>query len=213
MHRNRGFLAIFIVFLAFSAAPAPAQAQTLAAEDSPTAVVRTFQSGLLSVMKAAKQLGVRGRYERLAPLLDNAFHIPLMIRIATGPYWDHADENQKTRLVAAFRRMSTSTLATLFDGWSGQVFKISGEKAGPQQTTLVETKLVEADGGTVDIAYVAKKLGGNWRLVDVVVDNGISELSVRKSEYLLLLKTKGVNGLIGALNAKADQLTAPEPKK
>jgi len=209
MRRKSGFPAILIIFLAF----APAAEAAAASGDSPTDVVRTFQTGLLSVMKAAKDLGVRGRYERLTPMLDEAFHIPLMIRIATGPYWDHADDTQKTRLVAAFRRMSTSTLATLFDGWSGQIFKVTGENPGPQKTTIVKTKLVETDGDIIDIAYVAKKLGGHWRLVDVVVDNGISELSVRKSEYLLLLKTKGVDGLIGALNTKADQLTSPESKK
>ena len=42
--------------------------------------------------------------------------------------------------------------------------------------------------------------------VDVVVDDGISELEVRRSEYRLLLENKGIDGLIRALNAKADQL-------
>ena len=33
-----------------------------------------------------------------------------------------------------------------------------------------------------------------------------TRLAVRRSEYRRVLKTKGIDGLIGTLNAKADQL-------
>ena len=45
-------------------------------------------------------------------------------------------------------------------------------------------------------------------ILDVVVEQGISELAVRRSEYRLVLKEKGVEGLIDALNRKADELMA-----
>ncbi len=204
-HRRFLFAALLIASFIFPMSLSGAAAAGARPPTAKALVVR-FQNELLAVMKEAAALGVKGRYRRLAPLINDTFYMPLMARIAAGPYWDQANKAERSRLVAAFHRMSASTLATLFDGWSGQIFKVTGEAPGPQKTIIVKTKLMETDGSSVDLAYVAKKINGGWFLIDVVVDNGISELNIRRSEYLMLLKTKGVNGLIKALNAKADRL-------
>ena len=56
------------------------------------------------------------------------------------------------------------------------------------------------------MAYIAAKFSGYWRLIDVVVDGGISELKVRRSEYNSTLNRTGLSGLINLLNNKADEL-------
>ncbi len=201
MNDPRGVVYL-VFFLVFAALSVPAGAQ----ESSPRAIVEKFQNQLLEVMKAAENLGVRGRYQRLEPLIAETYHLPLMIRIATGGYWNTATRGQRSRLVTAFRRMSISTLATLFDGYSGQTFRVVGEKPGPQGTRLVETELANTDKSTIDIAYIAKKTRNQWRIVDVIVDNNISELKVRQSEYRRVLRKKGVEGLIAVLNEKAAEL-------
>ena len=47
-----------------------------------------------------------------------------------------------------------------------------------------------------------------WRIVDILLDNDISELAVRRSEYRRVLKKEGVDALIATLNNKADGLVA-----
>ena len=182
----------------------------LTADEGAGALVENFQDNLLSVMKEAKTLGPKGRYDRLEKPIDQTFHLALMIRVATKPYWKKATKEQRKQLLTAFRRMSLSTLATLFNGYSGQVFKHIDEKDGPQKTRIVRTKIVNPDESSHDIAYVAKKYQDRWYLVDVIVDNGISELSVRRSEYHRILSESGPEGLIRVLNAKADELIPRE---
>lgn len=174
--------------------------------DSPQAIVAQFQSALVEVMKEAKTLGVRGRFERLNPIVDRAFHIPLMTQIATAAAWAETSDDKRREMVNAFRRMNISTLATLFDGYSGETFKIVGERDGPQNTRIVETVLTKSDKSTNEIAYVARQFSSRWYLIDVVVDRGISEISVRRSEYARILKDQGVDGLVKTLNYKADEL-------
>lgn len=174
--------------------------------DSPQVVVAQFQGALVEVMKEAKALGVRGRFERLNPIVDRAFHIPLMTQIATAAAWAETSDDKRRDMVHAFRRMNISTLATLFDGYSGETFKIVGEREGPQNTRIVETLLTKPDKSTNEIAYVARQFSSRWYLIDVVVDRGISEISVRRSEYARILKDQGVDGLVKTLNSKADEL-------
>lgn len=177
----------------------PAAAQ----EDPARTVIQRFQQSLLAVMKEAKSLGVTGRYQRLQPRIEEAFHLPLMIRIATGSFWKKADKEQRSRLVAAFKRLSISTYANRFDGYSGQVFEIVGQRPGPQKTVLVKTRIVSPGDSPARLTYVVKEFKGQWRIVDILLDNDISELAVRRSEYRRLLKKKGVDGLIATLNDKA----------
>ena len=193
---NHLFLFIFLL----AADPALGQGK------DPRSLVEEFQVVMLSVMKDARKLGVKGRYERLRPPIERTFNIPLMTGIATGAHSNRATESQRRRLISAFRRMSISTLATFLDDYSGEIFKTFGDGLGPRNTHLVNTKLVKSDASTVDIAYIVKTFGGRWLIIDVIVAGGISELSVRRSEYRRLLKEQGVEGLIDALNAKADRL-------
>ena len=178
----------------------PAQAE------SASAVVERFQQTLIQVMRSASEASVRQRYDKLAPSVSDTFHLPLMTQIATGRHWSTAQPNERAAIVAAFQRMSVATLATLFSGYNGEIFENVGEFLGPSKTTIVVTNLIKSDKSKVKLAYVARQFAGKWQLIDVVVDNGISELKVRRSEYALVLRKSGMIGLVKLLNQKADSL-------
>ena len=200
----RSFTLKVLLFLSAVLTALPAAAE----EDPATAVIQRFQQSLLAVMKEAESLGVTGRYQRLQPKIEEAFHLPLMIRVATGSFWRRADKEQRSRLVAAFKRLSISTYANRFDGYSGQVFEIVDQRPGPQKTVLVKTRIVSPGDSPARLTYVVKEYKGQWRIVDILLDNDISELAVRRSEYRRLLKKNGVDGLIATLNDKAAGLVA-----
>lgn len=204
MWRFPSKLLIFIVVFSAWAAPA-SWAQ------SPEAVVSNFQQQLLATMKVAKGLSVKERYQRLEPSVVKAFHLPLMTRIATGGYWKSATQDQKKSLISGFRKMSVSTLATLFKNYKGESFKNYGAKPGPRNLQVVRTEMQRPNKKPVQIIYISKNFRDRWYLIDVIVDDGISELKVRRSEYNGILKQKGITGLIEALNKKADELINAKP--
>jgi phospholipid transport system substrate-binding protein len=163
---------------------------------------------LLSVMKDADQLGILGRYKKLEPVLSQVFSLKSMIQIASGSFWKRTSDQEKTQLTSAFSRLTIATYATQFDGFSGQLFKTIGTKPGPQKTTLVETQIVNPDTSSVTLRYVFREIKGQWRVIDVLLDTGFSELARKRSEYRSVLKTVGVAGLTLLLNAKTDSLLA-----
>lgn len=179
------------------------------AQSSPSDIVTAFHESLLGVMKEAKTLGVKGRFEKLASPLKQNFHFRLMTQVAAGSYWRKSGPAQIDRLVDAFTRLSISTYASRFDGYSDQSFETEGEKPGPQKTILVKTRIIDPGSDPVNLTYVTRKIKGEWRIIDVLLDVGISELAVRRSEYRRVLKIGGIEGLIETLNRKADQLLNP----
>lgn len=194
---------IFVTVLVCLIAASPGRSWAGPAAD----LVADFQNGLLSVMKDAETLGVKGRYDRLEPLIKKTFHLRLMAGLSAGPYWQTATDEQRSRLVHAFSNMSAATLATLFNGYSGESFSVKGERPGPQDILFVDTALaIPGRDSDVSISYVAREFDGEWRLIDVIVDGGISELKVRISEYRQTLKNGGVEALIILLRGKVSDL-------
>lgn len=179
-----------------------------AADATPSAVITKFQGALIEAMKDAKSLGVKGRYDRLVTPIEDTFNMRLMSGISAASHWKEASDAQRASLTDAFRRMSVATLAAMATGYSGQTFEVLGEKAGPQGTVIVDTRLVDTDGSKISIAYVGRQFDGRWRFIDLIVDNEISELKTRESEYARTLKDSGINGLIALLDTKSNEILA-----
>jgi phospholipid transport system substrate-binding protein len=52
-----------------------------------------------------------------------------------------------------------------------------------------------------------RRNGDSWLISDVYWDGAISEVAARRSEFAGILKKEGTDGLIAALNGKANILT------
>ncbi len=178
------------------------------AADTPSAIVTTFHDQLLSIMKDAHKLSVQSRYEQLNPEVDRLFDMRRMARIASNESWTNATPEQRQRLTTAFKHMGVSRLATLFDGYSGELFETLGERPGPQNSRVVQTQLLIPGKKAVGISYITVRAGKRWAIVDALLDNNISELMVRRSEYRSVLNNEGIEGLISVLNKKAKELLA-----
>jgi phospholipid transport system substrate-binding protein len=204
--RFRAIFRCLVVILAV--VPFAAQAAT------PSALVEGFHQTLLSVMKTAAQTKAAERYEQLKGPVETAFNLPFMIQVAAASKWKAASEEEKAKLTEAFKRVSAATYAARFDGFSGERFEILEEKDGPSGMRIVQTQIVRPGKDSVPLTYVVRKFGEassgeNWRIVDVIVSGGISELAVRRSEYNGILAEGGVGGLIERLNQTADRLLTP----
>jgi phospholipid transport system substrate-binding protein len=186
-----------LALVALLFAPWPAQSQ----QASASSVIEAFHETLISVMKEAKSLGIKGRYERLAKPVTEAFHLRRMLKWTAGKYWKRATPGQRDRLLAAFTRMSVGNYAVNFDGYSGERFVTLGERPVPRNMLLVETQIVRVGDDPVDLTYVMTKFENRWGIGDVLYEN-ISELARRRSEFRRVLKNDGIDGLIASLDAK-----------
>jgi len=170
--------------------------------------IGALYGALLQTMQQAKQLGVKGRFERLAPVLSNTYDIPSMSRIAVGQSWGALNAAQQAGIIEAFTRMMIANYANQFDGFSGERFEIVQTVDRAPADKLVKTRLVQASGKTVALDYLMRNSGGKWKAVDVYLDGTISELASRRAEFGAILKSGGPNALIDSLRRQGDKLLA-----
>jgi phospholipid transport system substrate-binding protein len=170
-----------------------------------TDTIRSFYDVLLSVMRNASSLGPKGRFDRLEPAIGQTFDLPYMTRVAVGAAWVKMPQAKQDEVTRAFERQITATYADRFDGYSGQRLEVTGEQ--PRASgAIVDSRIVKSDGTSVDIRYLMRQDAGRWRVADVYLSGSISELATRRSEFTSILERDGIDGLIAALNNKADTL-------
>jgi phospholipid transport system substrate-binding protein len=178
----------------------------LAASASGGDTVRGLYDVLLNTMKNGRALGQSGRFMQLAPVIHRSFDIASMMRLAVGPSWASLTEAQRQRATESFGRYISATYADRFDGYAGQKFDVTGEQPSPAGV-MVKSRIVKANGEPVQVDYLMRRSGDSWLISDIYLDGAISEVATRRSEFAAILKTEGIDGLIAALNRKADLLT------
>jgi phospholipid transport system substrate-binding protein len=176
-----------------------------AAAADPQVVVRDFYGVLLNNMRDGRMLGETGRYARLAPVVNAAFDIPFMTRIAVGPSWAALSPAQQQQLTAAFAHYVAATYADQFDSYAGEQLQVTGQRPFGADV-MAQTRIVKSNGEATKLDYLMRQDQGSWRISDVYLDGSISQLAVHRSEFHSILQREGVDGLVMALNRKVDLL-------
>ena len=72
---------------------------------------------------------------------------------------------------------------------------------------MVRSRIIKANGEPVQVDYLMHRTGETWLISDIYLDSAISEVATRRSEFATILRNEGFDGLVAALNRKADILT------
>jgi len=172
-------------------------------------VVERLHATLLDVMQRAETLGYRGRAEVLAPVLEASYDLPLMARVTVGRHWRKLDDEQRRRLVAAFSRLTVATYALRFDGYSGQRFEVTSQSPAGEAEVVVRSRILSGDGDPVALAYLVRRDGERWRIVDVYLKDKYSELARRRAEFSGIIRRQGFDALIAAIDDKVRKMEGP----
>lgn len=169
--------------------------------ETPDQVVENLHATLLSVMKEAKKMGYAGRYTRLAPVIRETFDLPFIARIVVGRYWRTFGKDQKEKFLEVFARLSIATYAYRFDGYSGEQFRLVSMKDSRRGRVIVNSLLIKPHGEKIELDYTLHKRIDRWKVINVTAD-GISDLSIKRSDYTTFLKRKGFDALLDKLEEK-----------
>ena len=197
----RGFsLAAIFLMTAFLAPTARAEVP-----DAAVAQVQTLYDALLDSMKHAKELGVKGRYEKLKPAIEQTFDFPDMVRFVVGTSWATMPAADQQALLAAFERMTIANYASNFDGYDGEKFVVDPAVTMRGADRVVQSKLV-TKSQTIPFNYRMRQTGGTWKILDIYLNGYVSQVATQRSDFGATLTAEGPSGLVKKINALSDKL-------
>ena len=182
-----------------------------AAPASGSETVQGLYDTLLNTMKNGRTLGQSGRFVQLEPVVRRTFDIASMARLSVGSTWTGLTEAQRQQVTDSYGRYISAIYAERFDNYSGEKLQVTDEQPAAAGV-MVRSQIVKANGEPVQVNYMMRKSGDAWLISDIYLDGAISEVATRRSEFAAILRNEGIDGLIAALNRKADMLTRTSAK-
>jgi len=169
-------------------------------------VVQSFQTELLNVMQQGDKLNFEQRFEQLKPAVIKTHDLAKITRIIVSKEWRNLTKEQKQELIQKFSTLSIASYAHYFDSFSGQSFKVESVKQLSPVQIYVHTFLVLPDDKDVSMDYLLKKRGEDWRIINIIT-NGVSDLALKRSEYVAVIRKSGFDVLITEISAKIEKFS------
>ena len=178
-------------------------AQTLAAGTGPDALVKSVVDEVLAVIKDNKDP------QTLRTLAEQKvlphFDFRQMTQTAVGKSWREANASQQQALENGFRTLLvntyTASLSRSSPGAKTVEVKPVPVGAASQGETLVKTLVKESGKPAVAIDYRMTKESGDWKVVDVTVEN-VSLVTNYRTTFSQEIARSGIDGLIRTLEEK-----------
>jgi len=190
---------LLMVFLALTARPAAAAA-------TPTTPVTALCDRLIEVMKQGDELGFDGREKRLRPVVTSSYDMAALTKSTLGLAGNKLTAEEAGKLADAYGRFSVATYADQFRHWDGEHFEIGEPHDAGNGSTVVPTVIVGGDGSRTAIDYLVHEADGGWRIIDVLFKGSVSQVAVRRSEFVPYFRQNGLDALIAMLDGKTQAL-------
>jgi phospholipid transport system substrate-binding protein len=166
--------------------------------------VQVLDAALVKSMRAGSGESISDRYRMLEPIIVEVFDLPLMTRLSVGAAWTTFSADQQRAVLAAFARLTIAGYAHNFQQNGAETFQIDDAVMTRGTDKIIQTHLGTGhDAASATLVYRARQLGDVWKIIDVYYD-GVSQLTMRRSDFGAAVAGGGAAALIAHLNALSD---------
>ncbi len=182
-----------------SVAAAPARAA------DPRAFVQNLADQAISIIKNQGESQAQ-RKAQFSTLFTSNFDVPTIGRFVLGRYWRTATPQQQQDYLAAFGQYVVAVYADRFSTYTGVTFKATSAQQNGDSATV--TSVIDRGNGAppINVEWVLLPSGGNFKVIDVKVEN-LSMRLTQRDEFASVIEHNGgsVQSLIDLLKQKVKQ--------
>ncbi len=121
--------------------------------------------------------------------------------------WHSSSEGQREQFVNEFRILLVRTYAKALLEYSDEEIVYKPVETNPESNIVtVETEVKQSGGNLIPIDYRMHTSGGEWKVVDVVID-GISLVATYRGSFAAEIRKNGIDSLITKLSERNSSLT------
>ena len=167
----------------------------------PEQVVSHLHDALIKAMREGEKLGYRGRFDLLAPVVDQTHDLDFIARTTLGANRAQLDVEQQRTFSDIFRKLSIGTYAGWFKSYEGERFEFLERQSMPRNQVMIRSRLVQPSGETVRFDYILRQvkmagaLSTSWQMASAILHS-------KRVEYRAILQRDGFPKLIDMLKKK-----------
>ncbi|HXV10785.1 MAG TPA: ABC transporter substrate-binding protein [Burkholderiales bacterium] len=199
-------ISTFLVLAFLSGLGQPLFAQNTVAPD---VLAKGVTDEVIAILRADPD-AFAGNPAKVIELVENKvlphFNFMRMTQLAVGKNWRQASAQQRDALTGQFRTLLVRTYATAFTAYRDQTISYRPLRMQPEDVdVVVRSQIIQQSGPPVGVDYSMEKTASGWKVYDVAIE-GVSLVQNYRSTFNGEVQRGGIDGLIGALEAKNRQL-------
>jgi phospholipid transport system substrate-binding protein len=187
-------LAVAIALAAGAAPAARANAET------PEQFVERTSNEVLSILRNTS-LAHDAKIARLEAMMDERSDFETISKLVLASHYRQFSDAQKKDFVELLHRYLTTTYGQQIDNYGNESFTIAGGRPEARGDYTVVTRIHRQAGAELSVEYRVRKVGEDWRLIDVIGE-GISLVSNLRSQFGEILSAGGPDKLLAVLREK-----------
>jgi phospholipid transport system substrate-binding protein len=196
--------------------PAPTPESKAVDASGPSQLIESSANTLLSGIdkrRAEFRKDPTGLYELVANTLLPHFDTPYAAQLVLGKHWRNASVEQRKRFVEAFYQSLLYTYGDAMIDFTGDRLKVFPTNVTPtDERATVRTEIKRSNGTKVPVSYSLRKVNGQWKAWDVVIE-GISYVKSYREDYGAQVDKQGIDAVIQRLESRAQAAKAGKVKK
>lgn len=169
--------------------------------DDPMLTVNELHRGLSEINFKNRSRSLN----QIKSLVKRTYNSRKMTSMIIGKKWKNIKDEKKIELIEVMEEYIASNYIARFSKLNNINFQKENVRQIKNGFKIVSTvlKLKKDD---VNIDYLLSKNDGEWKIFDVLLDNSVSEVATKKSEFSNFISGENIDKLISALKKKNNQL-------
>ena len=189
--------ALLLFFFCLVAAPDPARA------GAPTEQVQGTVDNILAILKNPRLKGDAAKKERREQLRDAIFarfDFPEMSKRSLGTQWRKLNPNDQEEFVKLFTDLLERTYINQIEAYKDEKVLFFKETQD-NDFAEVQSRVINSKGEDFALNYRAHRVGADWKVYDVVVEN-ISVVNNYRAQFNRILANQSYEELLRRMKDK-----------
>jgi len=178
-----------------------------ASADEPSAearvVVATTSEQVIKILRK-KETPTEQRLGELQQIAYRCFDFPTIGRLVLARGWAQLSPSQQEEFLADFKRHLSLDYGRRIDAYTDQTVEIVADRPEPNGDATVKTQVHGTNSGLVSVDYRLRKIDGEWRVIDIIVE-GVSLVSSYRSQFQEIMASGGPTRVLQVLREKNSQ--------
>src|SRR5918994_231628 len=171
----------------------------------PTEAIRGAVNKGVEILKNSKLDNQKQRaqvIDRLRRIVYPLFDFNEMAKRSLGANWRRLNSQQQKEFASIFTALLEKTYADQIDLYNGQQVVYTGESVDGDYAQ-VDSRIIDKNRQTYSVAYRLHKVGGKWKIYDIVAEN-ISLVNNYRSQFNRVVVNSSVEELIKKIKQKSN---------
>jgi len=200
---SRQLVAVAALALMVSTPVLAEETRAAPAKNDASAFIEHLGRRVIALLATPKEATKR-KFNAFRKIFTSALDMPQIGKQVLGRHWLSATGEQREKYSVLFTEYVVQIYGSQFSNYSGESFEVIKEQSISGQETVVKTRIIRDNGEITHADFRVRRADNRFRVVDVSL-RGVSLLVAKRSEFDVIVRRQGLNGLLEQLENRVTQ--------